>query len=160
LQIVLRFRLPRQDRIDTRSDDNDLAMTQRSLSPRTTGYTLLEMTIVVAIIVILLMVALPSYQAYMRRSHRASAESHLMDIAARQQQYLFDNRAYAPDLATLNMTTPSDVTGYYTISIATAAGPPPSFTVTATPAGSQALDLGGAALTLSNTGAKTPTGAW
>ena len=118
------------------------------------------MTVVVAIIVILLMVALPSYQAQMRKSHRASAESHLMDIAARQQQYLFDNRAYAPDLATLNITTPSEVAGAYTISIAAAAGPPPSFTVSATPTGSQALDLGGAALTLSNTGAKTPVGAW
>jgi type IV pilus assembly protein PilE len=83
-----------------------------------------------------------------------------MDIAAREQQYLFDNRAYAPDLATLNMTTPSDVAASYTITIATASGPPPSFTVTATPTGSQVQDLGGAALTLSNTGAKTPVGVW
>ena len=135
-------------------------MTQHPSARRKAGYTLLEMLIVAAVIVILLMIALPSYQAHLRKSHRASAESHLMDIAARQQQYLFDNRAYAPDLATLNMTTPSDVAGSYTISIATASGPPPSFTLTATPTGSQAQDLGGAALTLSNTGAKTPAGAW
>lgn len=135
-------------------------MTQHPSARRTAGYTLLEMLIVATVIVILLMIALPSYQAYLRRSHRASAESHLMDVAARQQQYLFDNRAYAPDLATLNMTTPSDVAGSYTVSIATASGPPPSFTLTATPTGSQAQDLGGAALTLTNTGAKTPVGAW
>jgi type IV pilus assembly protein PilE len=135
-------------------------MTQHPSLRRAPGYTLLEMVVVVTVIVILLMIALPSYQAHIRRSHRASAESHLMDIAAHQQQYLFDNRAYAADLATLNMTTPSDVSGFYAISIAIAAGPPPSFTLTATPTGSQALDLGGAALTLSNTGAKTPVSAW
>jgi type IV pilus assembly protein PilE len=146
--------------IKPRSNDNESAMTRHRPSRRTAGYTLLEMLIAAAVIVILLMIALPSYQAQMRRSHRASAESHLMDIAARQQQYLFDNRSYAPDLATLNMTTPADVAGSYTISIATASGPPPSFTLTATPTGSQTLDLGGAALTLSNTGAKTPVGAW
>jgi type IV pilus assembly protein PilE len=135
-------------------------MTLHRPSRRPAGYTLLEILIVVAVIVILLIIALPSYLAQVRKSHRASAESHLMDIAARQQQYLFDNRTYASDLATLNMTTPSDVAGSYAISIGAASGPPPSFTVTATPTGSQALDLGGAALTLSNSGGKTPAGAW
>ena len=135
-------------------------MTQHHPSRDAAGFTLLEVLIAAAVVVILLMIALPSYLAQMRKSHRGSAESHLMDIAARQQQYLFDNRAYAPDIATLNKTTPSDVSAFYTSSISTAAGPPPSFTASATPIGSQRLDLGGAALTLSNTGAKTPVGVW
>lgn len=124
------------------------------------GFTLLEMMIVAVIIAILLMIALPSYQGQIRRSHRASAQAHLMDIAARQQQYLYDSRAYATSLATLNMTTPSDVAAYYTIQIALQAGPPPSFSITATPTGTQTRDLGGVALTIDNAGAKTPTGAW
>ena len=131
-----------------------------NVSRRIAGFTLLEMTIVGAVIAILVMVALPSYQAQMRKSHRASAESHLMDVAARQQQYLFDSRAYASDMATLSMTTPTDVAAYYTIAVSAQAGPPPSFTVTATPTGSQVQDLGGVALTISNAGVKTPAGAW
>jgi type IV pilus assembly protein PilE len=83
-----------------------------------------------------------------------------MDVSARQQQYLFDSRAYAPDIATLNMTTPADVAANYTIAVAMSAGPPPSFTVTATPTGAQVKDLAGAALTITNTGAKAPAGAW
>lgn len=124
------------------------------------GFTLLEMTIVAVIIGILVMIAYPSYQGQIRRSHRASAEAHLLDVAARQQQFLYDSRAYAASLMALNMVTPSDVTGHYTIQIALQAGPPPSFSITATPTGSQTSDLGGAALTIDNRGAKTPAGAW
>ena len=47
-----------------------------------------------------------------------------------------------------------------TIAIAVTAGPPPGFTASATPIGSQAGDLSGQALTISNTGAKGPSGAW
>jgi type IV pilus assembly protein PilE len=127
---------------------------------RMRGFTLLEVMMVAAVITILVMVALPSYDSYVRRSKRASAESHLMDVAARQQQYLFDNRAYGADLSTLNMTTPTDVAANYTITVAALAGPPPSFTITATPTGNQVNDLGGVALTITNSGAKTPSGAW
>jgi type IV pilus assembly protein PilE len=116
--------------------------------------------VVAAIIAILVMVALPSYDAQVRKSKRASAESHLIDVAARQQQYLFDNRSYAADLTALNMTTPSDVSASYTITVSALAGPPPSFTITATPTGNQIKDLAGAALTINNSGAKTPSGAW
>ena len=97
--------------------------------------------VVAAIVTILVMVALPSYDAQVRKSKRASAESHLIDVAARQQQYLFDNRSY-------------------TITVSALAGPPPSFTITATPTGNQIKDLAGAALTINNSGAKTPSGAW
>lgn len=124
------------------------------------GFTLLEVTIVAAIIAILVMIAFPSYQGQLRKSRRASAESHLMDIATKQQQHLFDIRAYASDLSALQMTTPADVAAYYTITIAATGGPPPSFTVTAAPRGTQAKDLGGASLTIDSAGAKTPAGAW
>ena len=124
------------------------------------GFTLLELTIVVVIVAILVSIAYPSYVAQIRKSRRASAESHLMDIAARQQQYLFDSRSYAASLAVLNMTTPSDVAAAYTITITVGGGLPPSFTIAATPMGTQVLDLGGAVLTIADSGAKTPVGAW
>jgi type IV pilus assembly protein PilE len=133
---------------------------------RVRGFTLLEVMIVCVIVGILAAIVLPSYQNQLRKSRRASAESHLMDIASRQQQYLLDNRQYAANLAALGMTTPSEVSTYYTInacdtsSVCVVAGTPPSFTVTATPIGSQALDLSGAALSVDNSGAKLPITGW
>jgi len=127
---------------------------------RRRGFTLLELVIVVVVVAVLASVALPGYQDQVRKSRRASAQSHLLDIAQREQQYLLDTRSYASTIAALNMATPAEVSAYYTVAITTAGGPPPSFTASATPIASQAGDLGGAALTVDNTGLKTPAGVW
>jgi len=135
---------------------------------RARGFALLEVMIVCVIVGILAAIVLPSYQNQLRKSRRASAESHLMDIASRQQQYLLDNRQYAANLAALGLTTPTEVSTYYTINacdssgtyLCAVAGTPPAFTVTATPKGSQALDLSGATLSVDNAGAKLPATGW
>jgi type IV pilus assembly protein PilE len=98
----------------------------------------------------------------MRKGRRSEAESTLMDIAQRQQQYLLDARAYAPDITTLNVTIPADVSSFYTITICQTAsgacaapgGTPPAFAAIATPkAGTpQASDY---TLAIDNTGAKS-----
>ena len=83
----------------------------------------------------------------------------MMDVAQRQQQYLLDARSYASDLATLGVTTPADVSSYYTVTVAAADGTPPTFTVTATPvSGTSQADDG--TLTLDNTGVKSPADKW
>lgn len=112
-----------------------------------------------AIVAILVAIAVPSYALFMKKSRRGDAEATLMDIAQREQQYLLDARAYAPDVATLNTTVPVDVSAFYTITINLGAGPPPGFTVSATPiAGS--VQAGDYTLTLDNTGVKSPTTVW
>jgi type IV pilus assembly protein PilE len=122
---------------------------------RARGFTLVEVMVVVAVIAILASIALPSYNSYLRKARRADAQAALTDIASRQQQYLMDARAYAPDLATLNYTLQDSVTKWYTVAIAVA-GPPPSFTVTAAPiAGSDQTKDG--SLELTSTGAKKRT---
>lgn len=123
------------------------------------GFTLIELMITLAIIGILMAIAYPSYKDSIIKSNRSSAQSHLVDIAQREQQYLLDSRSYAASMTDLNMTTPTDVSKYYTISIAVTAGPPPTFTATATPkAGTtQASDV---TLTINNTGVKTPSDKW
>jgi len=113
--------------------------------------------IVVVIIGILAAIALPAYQEQQRKARRGAAEAHLMEIASKEQAYLLDTRAgYTNALATLNLTTPSDVSSKYTVSITTTAGPPPTFTVTAAPGTSQSADLGGLSLTITNLGVKGP----
>lgn len=122
------------------------------------GFTIIEILVVVAIVAILAAIAFPSYQNHLRKARRADAQSAMMDLANREQQYLLDARSYATGssaLASLNMSLPSDVTTYYTISIAAGAATP-SYVITATPQGPQVPDGN---LTLDSDGNKTLNGA-
>ena len=124
------------------------------------GFTLVELMVTVAIVAILAAIAYPSYLSQMKKSRRSEAEQFLMDVAQRQQQYLLDQRAYAPDLATLNMTAPSDVQTFYNgITINVTAGPPTGFTATATPKPGTS-QAGDSTLSIDNLGNKLPAGVW
>jgi type IV pilus assembly protein PilE len=123
---------------------------------RVAGFTLIELMVALVIVAILAAIALPSYADKIRRGRRAAAESYLMDLAQRQQQYFTDTRVYAPDVTTLNDPVPSEVVSYYTVQIVTGATPP-TFVITATAIGAQASDGN---LTIDNTGAKTPSTSW
>jgi type IV pilus assembly protein PilE len=125
---------------------------------RSRGFTLMELMVSVAIVSIIAMIAIPSYMTQMVKGRRSAAEAALMDVAQREQQYLLDARAYV-NLAGLNTSIPVEVNNFYTITIVPNAGPPPSFTASATPiAGTaQAADP---VLTIDQNGAKTPANLW
>lgn len=128
------------------------------------GFTLVELVIAVAVIGILTAIALPSYQSYVKRVNRSSAQSLMLDLANREQQYLLDNRAFLGG-GTSAVTTlipsgvPTEVSNLYTVTITATAGPPPTFLITATPKAGTVM-AGEAPFTLDQDGTKLPAGKW
>jgi type IV pilus assembly protein PilE len=117
--------------------------------------------VVVAIVAILAAVAYPSYQNYIIRANRSAAQSFMLEVSSRQERFLLDARAYAANVAALGISPPPSVSANYTITSAIVAGPPPGYTITATPipGTQQAIkDTLCAILTLDATGTKTASG--
>ena len=80
-------------------------------------------------------------------------------LAQREQQFMADARVYKDSVSGLNMVTPEAVSKWYTITIQTDDGPPPGFTITATPvAGTGQVEDG--ALTIDQAGTKLPASKW
>lgn len=121
------------------------------------GFTLIELLIVVAILGILASIAMPAYDSYVRRGHRAAAKSEMMAIANQQQQYLLNNRQYG-SLTDLGYTVPADVTARYNVTVTPDnTTSPPTFTITFNATGAQTADGN---LSLNSAGVKTPADKW
>ena len=129
------------------------------------GFTLIELMIVVVIIGVLAGIAYPSYRNHVIKANRSAAQSFMLDVANREKQYLLDARQYvattdhATLLANLSIGVPNEVSRFYTITVAAPAGPPPGFTVTATPQPG-AMQAPDGPLTLDDLGTKTPSSKW
>ena len=65
---------------------------------RDRGFTLIDLVIAIAIIGILLKIAFPSYQAYIVRSSRQSAQGELVALANAQEKIFLNSNAYTSSM--------------------------------------------------------------
>lgn len=127
---------------------------------RNTGFTLIEVMIVVVIIAILATIAYPSYQNQVRKSRRADATAVLTQAAQWMERFYTENGRYDVDrggtaVAFPFTRAPIDGTQAYNVTLSAVAQN--TFTVQAAPTGPQAGDTCGN-LTLTNTNAKGASG--
>ncbi len=135
------------------------------MKPRHSGFTLIEILIVVAILGVLVSIALPAYQNSVIRSGRAEAKGELVQVASDLERYFSNFNAYITDALPLNTPavaarTRTTQDGLYVISVAACAGGVIAncFIATATPQGTQTADAC-TTFTLTNTGVRGATGA-
>ncbi len=125
------------------------------------GFTLIELLITIVIVGILAAVAYPSYIQHVVKAKRSAAESFMLEVASRQEQYNLDARQYASSMTVLGATSiPSEVSGSYTVTLtADNSAAPPTYIVTATPNANQlSQDAKCATLTVNQSGTKGITG--
>lgn len=142
-------------------------------SPRTQGFTLIELMVAVAIVALLIVIALPAYNQYVIAAKRSLARAELFKAMARQEQFFVDNKKYAAttlaDLGYPGVTYAINSHGdavaataadrIYVIRLAAApAATATTYTLEAVPQLKQADDTKCQTLTLSSLGFKGLTG--
>ena len=147
---------------------------------RSSGFTLIELMVVVVITAILASIAVPAYNSSVRKSRRTEAKTALMDLAAREERYFATQNVYSSSPSALaygSGALPISVGTYYSITnIAVNSAPatattPPTFQVQIQPsAGSPQLqdtscqtfqvDQTGKQSSLDNTSSDSSTTCW
>ncbi|MGH8133295.1 MAG: type IV pilin protein [Steroidobacteraceae bacterium] len=129
------------------------------------GFTLTELMVVVVIAALLLSIAVPSYQSYVRKSRRTEARSALLDLAGREERFFSTNNAYSATPADVGYSTFALVgSGYYNVTIAPIAAvpttvppTPPGYVITAQTTGIQVADTDCQKFTVDQTGTQGAT---
>lgn len=132
--------------------NNGIFTGRHEMKSRQTGFTLIELMIVVAIVALLATLVIPSYQESVKSSKRADAKGVLMNAANAMERYFTANNTYdgaAVGSDGIPDQSPLTGTANYNISVATNDS---SYTLTATAV--NGMD-GDGNFTLTSTGART-----
>jgi type IV pilus assembly protein PilE len=78
----------------------------------TSGFSLLELLVALAIVGILATVAYPSYQDSVRKANRSEAIAELQAILAAQERFFLTNRTYTTNLQELGYPEDDDLDNY------------------------------------------------
>jgi len=122
---------------------------------KNTGFSLIELLIVIGIIGIIAMIAYPAYTNYVTEARRAQGQALLLDSQIKQERYRSYNNTYALNAASLvaaSLDLPVD--DFYNF---TTVGSGSTYTVTATAIGVQAAnDAACSPLTINQSNTKGP----
>lgn len=123
--------------------------------------------IVVAIVGLLAMVALPSYNSYVRKARRADAWTLLQNAHLAQERYRVGNATYASAVTALAGACPASgacAGDHYQLAISGVSATGYTLTATPLPASPQAGDTACSSVVLAQSAAvglaRTPTGCW
>lgn len=135
---------------------------RKSMAKNQDGFTLVELMIAFVVIGILTAVALPNYNAWVKKSRRADATVALSKTQQLQEKYRVSNATYSSSMSSIGASSTSD-SGYYTISISSANTT--DYTLTATPVSgkSQASDTSCSSITIAQSSGNStysPAACW
>ncbi|MDO4709646.1 MAG: type IV pilin protein [Pseudomonadota bacterium] len=127
---------------------------------RQSGFTLIELMVVVVVIAILASIAIPSYERHLIKSRRNAGAACLLEMAQFAERYHTTKMSYSGlnDAALPNTACRSELSGHYTFSFQ---GSPTAtaYTLQAVPQGNQAVkDTSCGTLRITHTGAKSASG--
>lgn len=123
-----------------------------------TGFTLLELMIVVLVIAILAALAVASYEFAVLKTRRSAAQGCLAEAAQFMERFYTTNLSYSA--ATLPRCS-ADVTPYYTVGFAAGEPTATTFKIEAIPQGSQGKEKNCGTMAVNEKNRRTPeSGCW